>query len=122
MDKMTRELDPYSADRKHKLESPSFRNEGEHRPLQNGDSQGNRSTQKRWVELQINWLIVLLTYSTNGQWLISLEIIQENTGPRKLCKEVQGLHLALGETRAARAMGMRLLGEASMVTIARKGS
>lgn len=51
VDKMTGELDPYSTDRKHKLESPSFRNEGEHRPLQSGDSQGNRSTQKRWVEL-----------------------------------------------------------------------
>lgn len=57
-----------------------------------------------------------------GNGLLSLEVIQENTGPRKLCKEEQGLHLALGETRAARAMGMRLLGEVSMVTIARKGS
>lgn len=43
-------------------------------------------------------------------------------GPRKLCKEVQGLHLAPGEMKTARAMGMRLLREASIVTIARKGS
>lgn len=43
-------------------------------------------------------------------------------GPRKLCKEVQGLHLATGEMRTARAMGMRLLREASMVTFARKGT
>lgn len=42
-------------------------------------------------------------------------------GSRKLCEEVQGLHLAPGETRTARAIGMRLLGEVSMVAIARKG-